>query len=290
MTQPVKKSLQPTLARALFGAWPAIWPAIRFVNSALPRDGYMRRVFTERTFTRPWNKWYRLAYESDYRDIFFEHIVTFFYRYPIRRGDTVVHIGASFGEETRRFLRAVGRRGRVFAIEPEPRNVEVMRALHPHRRWPQLTIIERAAADATGEVDFFVGGGKEHRLAGIPGKELTYEWWGVADSLAASRYQRVAKVKADTIDNILRPYGLSRIDFILVETNGSELEVVKGMSEVLKITQRLGVRGHVMRDNVPIHIAIADFLQSHGFETSVTSEGMVLAQARDGAPKEKAAL
>jgi len=275
------ESIKERSIQALFRAWPAVWTILRFIDSTLPRAGPLRRAFTDAVFSRPWNRWYRLAYEPDYRDIFFEGIVTFFYRYPIRRGDVVVHVGASFGEETARFLRAVGRKGRVFAIEPEARNIEVMRAILPGRRWPQLTIIQRAATDEVGEVDFLVGGGKEHRLADIPGKKLTYKWWGVEDNLAEGRYQRVVKVTADTLDNILRPYALKRIDFVLVETNGSELEVVQGMNEVLKVVKRLGVRGHVMRDSVPISIAIDQFLRKKGFETSLTSEGMVLAQARE---------
>jgi FkbM family methyltransferase len=264
-------------ARAFFAAWPLTSRLVRAVDAVLPRTGRLRDGFTSVVFTRPWKRWFRHAYEPDYRDIFFEHIVTFFYRYPIRKGDTVVHIGASFGEETARFVRAVGRKGRVFAIEPEARNVEVMRALLPQRRWPQLTIIHCAAANASGEVDFLVGGGKEHRLADIPGKALTYEWWGIEDDLDASRYQRTVKVRSDTLANILRPYAPERIDFVLVETNGSELEVVEGIGELLPIVKRLGVRGHVRRDGVPIYIAIARFLQGQGFATSVTSEEMVLA-------------
>jgi FkbM family methyltransferase len=276
----MNKNAQETFIRAIFRVWPPVWMVLKYVNSTLPRTGRVRKTFTDIVFTRPWERWYRLAYDPHYRDIFFEGIVTFFYHYPIRKGDVVVHIGASFGEETSRFVKAVGRKGQVFAIEPEARNVEVMRALLPITRWPQLTIIQKAASNAEGEVDFFVGGGKEHRLAGIPCKKLTYEWWGVEDNLDDSRYRSVVQVAADTLDNILRPYALDRIDFILIETNGSELEVVQGMTEVLKISRHLGVRGHVMRDNVPIRIAVATCLQSHGFETSTTSEGMVLAQPR----------
>jgi FkbM family methyltransferase len=264
--------------RLFFFTWPLAWRIIRAVHAVLPRGGRLQEKFAELVFWRHWNKWYQLAYEPDYRDIFFECIVTFFYRYPIRKGDTVVHVGASFGEETRCFARAVGGRGRVFAIEPEARNVEVMRATLPHRRWPQLTVIESAAANAEGEVDFFVGGGKEHRLADIPCKELTYEWWGVRDHLARSRYQGKVKVEVNRLDNILRPYALDRIDFILVETNGSELEVIEGMGGILAITRRLGARGNVMRDGVPMHIAIDRHLRTKGLETFTTSEGMVLAE------------
>ena len=261
-----------------FVTWPLTWGLVKAINSILPDEGRLRQTFSNVVFTRPWSKWYRLAYEPDYRDTFFECIVTFFYNYPIRKGDIVVQVGASFGEETIRFARSVGIKGRVFAIEPEARNVEKLRSIFPQRRWPQVTILQVAASDRTENARFLVGGGKEHRLSDISGEELTYEWWGVVDDLAESRYQHVTTVPADTIDNILRPYSLKQIDFILVETNGSELEVVSGINEIGRFTKRLGVRGHVMRNGMPSHVAIDKALRDRGFATTINSEGMVLAE------------
>jgi hypothetical protein len=104
----------------------------------------------------------------------------------------------------------------------------------------------------------------------------------VTDHLAAHRYRGSTTVPADRLDNILRLFSLNHIDFILVETNGSELEVVYGMEAILPITRRLGIRGHVRRDGVPINAAIADYLTGKGFRTSITTEGMVLAEQWPG--------
>lgn len=260
--------------------WPPIWWLVRTVDRMLPRQGRLRRAFTDAVFTRPWSRWQTLSFDPVYRDTFFAYILTFFYRYPVRKGDIVVQIGASFGEETQRFVGAVGRRGRVFAIEPEDRNVEVMRGFLPQRRWPQLTVIQRAAGKTAGEFEFLVGGSRQHRLADIPAEKLTFEFWGVERDLDASRYHRGVKVQVDTLDDILRPYALERIDFVLVETNGTELEVVEGINELFSIIKRLGVRGHVKRDGVPVHLAIDRLLREKGYDTHTTSEGMVLAERR----------
>jgi FkbM family methyltransferase len=266
----------PLRLRVLLLAWPLLWPAIRAINAVLPTP--LQKRFENVVFWRPWNKWYRHAYEPDLRDVFFEHIVTFFYRYPIRRGDTVVHVGASFGEETSRFVRAVGKCGRVFAIEPEARNVEVMRAILPPRPCPHLVILQLAASNTTADTQLLVGGGKEHRLAHVT--QLGYEWWGVTSDMRDRDQLHATPVKADTLDNILGPYTLDKIDFILVETNGSELEVVQGLDKLMPIVERLGVRGHVLRDGAPISVAIDKVLREKGFDTFTTSEGMVLAAAR----------
>jgi FkbM family methyltransferase len=268
--------LKKISAAVFLATWPVVWPVIRAVNRLVPREGRIRQGFNRIVFQQFWDRWYRNAYDSDYRDKFFESILTFFYDYPVRKGDTIVQIGASFGEETARFARAVGKTGRVFAIEPETRNVEIQRSLLPYRKYPQITMIQVAVSNITGKVDLFVGGGKEHRLSDIPARELTYEWWGVVDHLQQSRYRRAEPVEVDTLDNILRPYALQKIDFVLVETNGNELESVKGMNEILPAIRHIGARGHVMRDGVPTYIAIEDELKKKGFKTRVTSEGMVL--------------
>ena len=269
-------ALKDIPVRFVLTTWPLTWRAIRAINNVVPSEGRIRDAFKAAVFSRFWDKWYKYAYDSYYRDTFFEAIVAFLYNYQIRKGDVIVQIGASFGEETARFARAVGRKGRVFAIEPEERNVEVMHSLLSQRRYPQVTIIQIAVSDTTGRLDFFIGGGKEHRLSNIPAKNLTYEWWGVIDHLNENRYRRTESVAVDTLDNILRSYALDRIDFVLVETNGNELEVVRGMNEVLSITKRIGARGHVLRDGVPTFIEIEQVLQQKGYKTAVTSEGMVL--------------
>ena len=132
------------------------------------------------------------------------------------------------------------------------------------------------------ELEFFIGGEKEHRLADLAANTLTYEWWGVADHLHEDRYKGRMMVHVDTIDNIIAEAGVDRVDFILFETNGAELEGVQGMDAALSITKRIGARGHVMRDGVPIYRAIAKHLEGKGFETAITSEGMVLAQRGTG--------
>lgn len=273
-----RAALKEVIARAFFFTWPLIWRLLALLNLILPEKGRLRQAFTDIVFTLPWNKWHRSAYIPEYRDLFFEYILTFVYAYPIRKGDVVVQVGASFGEETARFAKSVGPKGRVIAVEPEATNIQRLRSSFPEERFPQVTIIPKGASNKRGQASFFVGGEREHRLADIPGRTLTYEWWGVTDHLAKGRYKKTITIPVDMIDNILAAYSLDRIDFVLIETNGSELEIIQGMNDVLSITKRLGARGHVMRDGVPIYMAIEELLRKKGFKTTITSEHMVLAK------------
>jgi FkbM family methyltransferase len=262
----------------LLGMWPLVYAGIARLNRALPMSGLVRDKFEDLVFSRPWNRWYKVAYVPENRDRFFEHIVTFFYRYPIRKGDVIVEVGASSGEEAVRFARAVGPTGRLIAVEPEAGNLAKLAECFPKDRFPQVTIVPKGAWKEKTELEFLTGGEKEHRLADLGAKELTYEWWGVTDHLQERRYKGSTTIQVDTVDNIVAETGVKSIDFILFETNGAELEGVQGMNATLAITKRIAARGHVMRDGIPIYKEIETYLKSKGFETAVTSEGMVLAQ------------
>lgn len=258
--------------------WAERWKLICKLDLMLPNSGRIRDAFEYYVFRRPWARWHRFAYIPEYRDIFFDYVLRFFYQYPISKGHTVLQIGASFGEETIRFARAVGAQGLVIAVEPVPSNVERLRKTFTKEAFPQVAIAAKAAAGEIGNLRFFLGFEKEGRLADIAADNLTYDWWGIEDHLNEARYKGVIQVPADTPDNIIAPYKLDRIDFILIETNGTELEVVKAMDKTLRITKRIGARGHVKRDGIPIFEGISVHLKERGFEVMVTDEGMVLAE------------
>ena len=266
------------IKRTALDCWPHASRAISCINRLLPMSGLVRKKFEELVFTRAWNRWYKFAYVPENRDRFFEHIVTFFYRYPIQKGDVVVEVGASSGEEAIRFARAVGPTGRLIAVEPEAGNISKLADCFPKDRFPQVTIVPKGAWKEKAQLQFFTGGEKEHRVADLGARQLTYEWWGVTDHLQESRYRGSVTVQVDTVDNIVAETGVKSIDFILFETNGAELEGVQGMNATLAITKRIAARGHVMRDGVPIYKEIETYFKSKGFETTVTSEGMVLAE------------
>lgn len=270
--------MNASLERLFHQSWPAMFRGISWLNRALPATGPLRRRFEDLVFTRHWNRSYRVAYLPANRDRFFAHILTFFYRYPVKAGDVIVQVGASFGEETRRFARAVGKQGRVIAVEPEAGNLDRIRQTVPAAEFPQVTIVPRGAWKERGQLRFLVGGEREHRLADLGASDLTYEWWGVSDHLNDERYRGSTTIDVDTLDNILEAAGVDHVDFLLVETNGAELEVIQGLDQALPRVRRIGARGHVRRDGVPIYQAIQQHLADRGLITSVTSEEMVLAR------------
>lgn len=71
-------------------------------------------------------------------------------------GDTVVEIGANVGTETMAFSDIVGRQGKVFAFEPVPTNVDVLRANALQNRRDNIIVIQQAVSDRAGAVAFLL--------------------------------------------------------------------------------------------------------------------------------------
>ncbi len=69
------------------------------------------------------------------------------YRALLRPGAVVFDVGAHIGYHTVRFAALVGRSGRVYAFEPHPANVRLLRRNVERRGLAQVTLIPQAVAD-----------------------------------------------------------------------------------------------------------------------------------------------
>lgn len=77
----------------------------------------------------------------------------------VGRGDVVLDLGAHIGYYTLLASRLVGGAGRVFALEPEPRNAAYLRWHVRLNRRRNVEVVESAAFDRTGELRFDPGRG-----------------------------------------------------------------------------------------------------------------------------------
>jgi len=190
----------------------------------------------------------------------------FFKRFPIeltlRKGETIVQVGAQPGGELLRLAQIVGERGRVIAIEPEPANVEGLRKTLEKNSAKNVTIIPKGA---------WSGKGKQRLLLSPHPGDHKINVSGVLhdNDLKPENYQSFAEIEVDTVDNILRTLGINRVDYVKITINGAELEVLKGMEETLRGDLRLWVKGHALKDGQPLHKAIASFLKERGFSVQI---------------------
>lgn len=130
-------------------------------------------------------------------------------------GMTVIDVGAHVGYFAILAARAVGPRGRVVAVEPSPENFELLQRNVAASGLDNVETIHGAAWHTTGEVELEIcaTNSGDHRV-------------GLGDP---SR-RRVA-VPALTLDDVL---GDRRTDFVLLDVQGAEREVLEGMRHCLR--------------------------------------------------------
>jgi FkbM family methyltransferase len=190
----------------------------------------------------------------------------FFKRFPIeltlRKGETIVQIGAQPGGELLRLAQIVGERGRVIAIEPEPANVEGLRKTLEKNSVKNVIIIPKGAWSGKGKQRLLLSPHPGDHKITVPG--VLHD-----NDLKPENYQSFAEIEVDTVDNILRTLGINRVDYVKITINGAELEVLKGMEETLRGDLRLWVKGHALKDDQPLHKAIASFLKERGFYVQI---------------------
>ena len=132
-----------------------------------------------------------------------------------RPGDTVVDVGANIGEWTLQMADAVGPSGRVIAIEPIPRLVEAVRKSALANNMRQVEVVAAALSEIEGKAEFSVERGNTggSRLGPHPG--------------GAEAFDRIT-VRVMTLDALIAGVGVDRVDFIKVDVEGFELEVLLG--------------------------------------------------------------
>lgn len=150
-------------------------------------------------------------------DGYWELGVTGFVVRQVREGMTAVDVGANFGYYTALLAALVGSTGRVFAIEPNPPvAANLRRSVDLNGFAARTTVIQAAAGAEDGrEALLFVPEGEPKNAALVP-----------APDVVPPRPGTLHKIYQATVDQIVAE--VDRIDFIKVDAEGAEEDIVAG--------------------------------------------------------------
>lgn len=132
----------------------------------------------------------------------------------LRPGMTVLDVGAHAGLYTMTAARLVAPGGRVIAFEPSARERARLERHLRLNRMREVTIEPLAVGAVEGEVDLFVVDGKQtgsNSLRPPPGESV-----------------RAARVPICRLDAYVTRHRLGRIDFVKVDVEGGERDVLRG--------------------------------------------------------------
>ena len=142
-------------------------------------------------------------------------------RAAVNEGDVVVDIGANIGYFTVLLANLVGAKGKVYAIEPDPRNFALLQRTIERNNYSQVIAEQKAVSNKAGECSFY----------------QTPSWTG--NTLTAVEHTSVVKVEAVTLDALLR--GERQVSFVKMDMDGSEPLAVQGMGQLIQRSPNIRV-------------------------------------------------
>jgi len=143
----------------------------------------------------------------------------------VKAGMRVADIGANWGYYTLLMAAATGPGGRVYAVEPEPRNLDLIgRNLQVNGLAERVSVIPKVALDRKGTAELYQNS-----------RNLGAHTLFVAES--ARRLHPKLKVEATPLDEVIE----GPLDFVKIDAEGSEPHILRGMKRISVQSPRLEI-------------------------------------------------
>ncbi|MBI4863420.1 MAG: FkbM family methyltransferase [Candidatus Riflebacteria bacterium] len=160
------------------------------------------------------------------KGIFYEPDVSNVFLRVLRDGDVAIDVGGNCGFFTMLAAALVGSRGRVLSVEPDPGNCARLRHNRDLNAFDHVSIIEQAAADKTGPVEFFINSDDS-------GGSAMWDPGQLPNNVKSREAPRKISLQATTIDAEVVRSGVSEVKLIKIDTEGAEHTVLRGASSLI---------------------------------------------------------
>jgi len=177
--------------------------------------------------------------------------------YSPREGDVIVDVGAGHGEDTATFSRAVGKAGRVIAIEAHPVNFVLLKNFCRLNHLANVTPVHLALMDKPGTV----------RIV-----ESESSW--LENSIEFGKGTAGVPVQAGTLKDVCEQYGIKDIAFVKMNIEGAERYALLGLEPAIDRVGQICVACHDFRadrgdgEQFRTRAFAEQFLARHGFEVA----------------------
>ena len=143
----------------------------------------------------------------------------------LRPGMTVFDIGAHHGLYSVLAAKCVGEKGRVRSFEPSPRERKYLKQNLGINHCHNVTVESFALGSSTGQTELFLVEGDKDGCNSLrpPSVEVT---------------SQKVPVEMQTLDEYLQKQKIEKVDFIKLDVEGGELEVLRGATRLLQSAER----------------------------------------------------
>ena len=139
-------------------------------------------------------------------------------------GKTVYDVGGHIGLMKMFFARAVGDQGKVVTFEPNPMNYDRILDHLNLNGFSNVNVVQKGLGNETGKVEFVVT--KSECGTADPKRQVV---------LLENKKGKTLHVEIDTLDNQIMYLNLPKPDFVKIDVEGFELQVLLGMTQTIKL-------------------------------------------------------
>lgn len=177
-----------------------------------------------------------------------------------KKGDIVIDIGAYVGMYSIKASQFVGGTGLVIAVEPLPSNLVYLRS--NTASLPNIRVVDVALSN-------YIGTGKLYSSPSSAAHSMTYV------------RRDFEEVCVTTLDELVRVLKIPRVDYIKMDAEGSDMNILEGAEKVLRdYSPVLSIACyHTDKEGVPYVGEVTKYLSSLGYEYD-TDKGYIYAQKK----------
>ena len=136
----------------------------------------------------------------------------------IKPGWTVIDVGANFGWYSIHFSQLVGQNGKVFVFEPVPETYEELNSNIKLNSSQNIKVFNFALGNKDGSISF-----------GVPAFD-----GGSGASSEFLKYSKRIRTTMRQLDDVMKEQNINKVDFIKVDIEGGELNMLKGAEKLLE--------------------------------------------------------
>ncbi len=140
-------------------------------------------------------------------------------KFAPKEGDIVIDIGAHIGRYTITSSKQIGKTGKVVAIEADPDNFQLLKRNIALNKLTNVLPLNYAVFSTRTRMKLYE-----------QSASAKYNSLMLARAAESKNY---VEVNADTLDNILKQNGVNQVNWIKIDVEGAEYEVLKGSAETL---------------------------------------------------------
>jgi len=148
----------------------------------------------------------------------------------VKDGDNVIDLGANIGYFTLILAKLVGPTGKVFAFEPDPRNLALLKKNVEYNNYKNVIIVPKAVSNVNDKCTLYTG-------QKTFGQNKIYK-------PKNTKIQKFIPIDSETVrlDDFFRTNGLlDKISFIKMDVEGAEFLALSGMKEILKLNKNIKI-------------------------------------------------